>query len=649
MPIVRLIVFLSCLVMFHSMCHAENMIQNPHFENWTGKVPVKWAIASNEQSIAQRSADGRTVLHVEIIADGGKRFGEIRQTVKVQPNTIYKFSGEIKASKDGAGFFQIKPRSNGKELKRINTASNKGADWCRIENEIDSGLAQEIQILCRFRQSTNYAGIEIDFADLNLTAVGQSTAPVASDTPKTVSPSPSPSTVSLDQRVLQIAQDGKDMYLSPQGSGRKDGSDWDNAMAASGDGLQHAWNAAGSGNTVYVGSGTYKDIQLQINVGGSDAFNPITLQGVDTGEGLPRFISTWDKTQPARGLILIRLGESVGHIQIASLRVEHYMVGVVLSGKNVGIRIFDVDANDVREGFILNGGATPDQPLLGTADVVISDCKVIGYTKRCVRIRNGVSLVRIINCDADAGGKDYATEPFQMGYHVEGSKLPGVSDRDISFINCTARNNYHEHGNKYWNADGFCTEPNVYNVSYIGCRSFDNTDGGWDVKAYNPVFVDCIALRNKRNFRVWSRGLAVFTNCLGAYAIKRGGNGTAAGIHINLDARVIATNCTFVGNDIGVDLDTTGHDKKPHQDFAQLRNCIIANNQNPITIESGGKLKLVDCNIDSQQLDPEALPVIIQQNTRNQDPQLISPKPEWEGGDEAFNSRHFNDTGYHSH
>ena len=35
MPIVRLIVFLSCLVMFHSMCHAENMIQNPH--TWCSK------------------------------------------------------------------------------------------------------------------------------------------------------------------------------------------------------------------------------------------------------------------------------------------------------------------------------------------------------------------------------------------------------------------------------------------------------------------------------------------------------------------------------------------------------------------------------------------------------------------------------------
>jgi hypothetical protein len=624
------------------------MLQNESFAKWSGSTPSRWAIAPNDQQVAQDTVDGKTALHARIVKDGGKFFGEIRQAVKVKPNSVYIFTGDVKGTKDGLGFFQVKTRLGNQALKRISSEFNKGTDWCHIEKKIETGQATELQILCRFRQQAAYVGAEAWFTNLALVlegtdpGAGQSRASNPSSDSNAASPVV-PVTAAPIQ--LQTASAGKDVYVTPNGSGSNDGSNWDNAMAGNGGGLQQAWDAAGPGNTVYVGSGTYNDTQLQINAGGNDAFHPITLQGVDTGKGLPRFVSTWDKSQPARGMVLIRLAETVGHIQIASLRIEHYMIGVVLAGRNVGVRICDVDATDVREGFIFNGGATSDQPEQGTHDVLLSGCKVVGYTKRFLRIRNGVSLVRVVDCVADSGGKAYATEPFQIGYHIEGSKLPGVSDRDISFINCTARNNYHDKGEKYWNADGFCTEENVNNVTYIRCRSFDNTDG----KAYNSVFVDCIALRNKRNFRVWSDGLAVFTNCVGAYAIKRGGSGTADGIHINLDARVIATNCTFVGNDIGVDMDTTGHDNQPHKGLAQLRNCIIASNTQPITIETGSQLMRAHCIVDSQKLDPDVLPSITQWETRNEDPKLISPKSQWEGGDEAFDSLPFKDTGYHSH
>ena len=50
------------------------------------------------------------------------------------------------------------------------------------------------------------------------------------------------------------------------------------------------------------------------------------------------------------------------------------------------------------------------------------------------------------------------------------------------------------------------------NVAFINCAAMDCADGGWDIKAGNVVYVNCVGLRNKMNFRVWQHGF--FYNCL---------------------------------------------------------------------------------------------------------------------------------------
>lgn len=649
----RVWIFAACLAVASFATPAgaaDNMVANGDFAKWSGNSPEKWALSNNKQTVSQDTTDKDTALKVELVQDGGSNYGEIRQTVKVKRNTLYKFTGMIKATNGAVAFFQLKPRSGRKELDRISLPFNTGTSWETMTKDIDTGNADDVQVLCRYRQKAGFVGTTIWYTAVTLEEIGDSpdkaTADAKVEQVKKLQRVPGLAN-DLGERQLKVASAGRDVYVTPAGAGTKDGTSWDNAMPGAGEALQAAWNLAGPGNTVYVGSGEYRDAAITASAGGIDPAAPITLQGVDTGTGLPKFVSGWSKEKPDSGKIVFRVNPNVGYVTVSDLQVRNYMVAVVLDGLDVGIRIANIDARDVREGFILNGGATAEAPYIGTEDVVITDCKVIKYTKRGVRIRDGVSMTRIINVDTDAGGKEYAVEPFHMGFSVQGGGIPGVYDHDIVFINCTARNNYHNAGGnqgKYWNADGFCAERNSYNLAYIGCKAFDNTDGGWDLKARNPVLVDCVSLRNKRNYRFWSKpGPALLTNCVAGYAIKRGGSGNTNGIHVTKGAYVLADHCTFVRNGTGVDIDSAYNGAAPT--FSEVRKSIFVDETKPFDLEEAGKLRVVDCVVNAK--PAEAATGVAEVGTTYADPKLNGPRAAWEGGDNAFDSTVFVDQGYH--
>jgi hypothetical protein len=364
-----------------------------------------------------------------------------------------------------------------------------------------------------------------------------------------------------EQRELRVASassiDGKAIYATDQGSGDQSGRDFENAIAVGGDRLQAAWDRLGPGDTLYLGSGTYRDMALQIQAGGSGPNAMITLQGIDTGDGLPLITGNFDKANPGKtGQAVVRAAADTGYWAVRDLQMRDVKHGVVLDGRNLGVRIHNVDVTRCREGVTIHGGLTTAEPFGGTHDVVVSDCEFGPYTKRGIRIRDGVSGVRIVNCHADAGGKDWATERFHVGFAVQGSKMPGVFDHDIAYIGCTSRNNYDDAGDEYWNADGFTAERQTYNITYTRCEAHDNTDGGWDVKAINPVLIDCIATGNKRNVRVWSKpGPALLVNCELSGSVKLGGSGTSAGIHLTNGGQALAIGCKILQNGINLDID----------------------------------------------------------------------------------------------
>ena len=337
-------------------------------------------------------------------------------------------------------------------------------------------------------------------------------------------------------------------YVTPGGAGAKTGLDWDNAYSKAS--IVTAWNEVGAGGVVYIGSGAYTMTAQLTLAGGGAAGAPRKIIGVDRGSGLPVFSGNWTKTNFSKGINGVIFGADSNHCWIENLVLNNFRTGVGFSSASSArsdFTIRNVDMNGVREGVLFAVDCV-------TTQVLIEGCDFVGFTKHGVRFQGGASDVTLRNCVADAGGQNYATEPFQMGFHIQappdGTTLAN-NDHDIAFEDCTARNSYWSTGTGYWQGDGFVGERDSYNINFLRCRAFDNTDGGWDIKSNNITLTDCVSLRNKRNYRIW--GTATLFNCVGAYAIKRGGSGTAAGLWAS--GQITARFCTFYENGIEIHLD----------------------------------------------------------------------------------------------
>lgn len=339
-------------------------------------------------------------------------------------------------------------------------------------------------------------------------------------------------------------------YVTPDGAGTRDGSSWTNAMAGNKiDGLQNAWDATGNTSTLYVGSGNYNVPQfLEINSGGTGLTALKTLEGVDRGSGLPVFKGDFTHTSQRKGT-LIEVSSGVSYWALKNIKISNYLIGVETKGRNVGYRINNVDVSFMSDGLYLRGGATAADGTIGSHDILIEDCDFKYYTKRGIRFRDGNYNATVNRCTADAGGEAYwVSSNFPFSFQVADSEqAAGIIDHDITFNDCEGRNNYHNGGTGYWNGDTFVSEWNSDNITYNRCKAFDNTDGGWDIKATHTYLNDCIAVGNKRGFRIWSTGEAVLTNCISAYSDNLG-----AWIGATSDqarrANVIIHNSTFYNN-----------------------------------------------------------------------------------------------------
>jgi hypothetical protein len=347
-----------------------------------------------------------------------------------------------------------------------------------------------------------------------------------------------------------VAVRAEDLYITSGGAGTKDGSSWENAFSYVDEegGLQRAWDALPAGGSLFVGGGEYAAIPFTLGADGTNEAETRRLVGVEQNNMLPTFTGAWGKYDKDDGFALITVAKDSSWWSIENIVISKCRDGIVFEppGRVTNGTIKNISMSEMRDGIILNGGAEPQNPEIGTHNILIEDFRIEKYVKRGVRIRNGCHNITLINCYADAGGKDWATEPFQISYHIQGGGR-GIYDHDITFINCVARNNYHDAGDAYWNADGFCAESNAYNITYIGCSSFDNTDGGWDDKSKNPLLIGCVAMRNKKNFRFWSgEPGAVLIRSIGAFAYKRGGNSIECGLWNRGVTRIYKS--TFVGN-----------------------------------------------------------------------------------------------------
>jgi hypothetical protein len=150
---------------------AQDLLKNANFANWMEGKPAEWNLTNNKQKVFESKPDGlegvNKVLTVEIITDGGNSLGEIRQNITVTPNTNYKFSGWLKSSQADIGLFMIKLRSGREELERI-VIGKSTPDWQQVGKTINTGKADNIQVLCRYKQKAEIIGTICFFGNLKL-------------------------------------------------------------------------------------------------------------------------------------------------------------------------------------------------------------------------------------------------------------------------------------------------------------------------------------------------------------------------------------------------------------------------------------------------------------------------------------------------
>jgi hypothetical protein len=546
---------------------AFNLLTNGDFTGgFEAGQPAQWAVVPGQKISIDadvKPACGGVALRVDIVKSAGGSLGEIRQSVKLKPDTAYCVEGLLKATRKEIAVLGIKLRKDGKEIERLATEWNGGTEWAPVACVFNSDVADEVQVLCRWRQAEKdkLVGQTVWFAGLTLKETDASASPkpgesIAATGPWTDAIRRAAAVKAPEVVPLPLPAAAGDLFLTPDGAGARTGADWANALPGNATGvLQAAWNALPPGRICRLGSGLYVNLSLKVTSGGTGPSALKCLSGEDTGKGLPWLVGDWSPKDVDHGSAFLSLSNGVSYCAFEHLRLARYQ-NVLFSkhGHHVGLRVRDVCGYELRFGIFLCGGGLASKPEEASHDIEIADCSFTHFTKSAVRLQGGNYDVRVLNCTADAGGKAWMLEAFHIAYNIQGDSTrdpkkdaaPWAEEHDIIFVNCVARNCIYAKA-RYWQGDGYCAERGIKNLAFINCAAFDCADGGWDVKSDNVLFVNCVSLRNKMNYRLW--GTAYLFNSLSANAFKRGGSWTEDGFWsigtIRASHLTIANNATM--------------------------------------------------------------------------------------------------------
>jgi len=323
-------------------------------------------------------------------------------------------------------------------------------------------------------------------------------------------------------------------YATPSGAGSKDGSLGNPIDETQ---IQSFFNnSMGAGDTLELGSGNYdlpgdsSGNRLKISSSGSSSADKV-LKGVNTGGGRPVLLGQWSAYDPdnnnnsASG---IWINANISHITFTGFDIYGMKNGIISSssGNVTNITFKDMNIQHCSTCFYLRG----------VSSSLFLDCTLSQYNKSGIRFNDNCSLIEVENVVADCnlGNINWPSQAYPTGFGMEANN----GNHDITFRGCVAKNNYYASGSGvYWNGDGFRAEDNAYNIAFYDCEAYGSTDAGWDDKSEAAYYENCISLRNKRNFRIWntngsksSGGSGEYTtmvNCLGAYAYRSGGTGSA--------------------------------------------------------------------------------------------------------------------------
>ncbi|HEY0946448.1 MAG TPA: PKD domain-containing protein [Opitutaceae bacterium] len=416
--------------------------------------------------------------------------------------------------------------------------------------------------------------------------------------------------IAIRRVTIQViaANAGPSHHVTPAGAGSRNGSSWAHAYAEAD--LQALLNSLSAGHTIQLGSGTYSHGPTLTLTKSGTSSAPITIQGVDTGAGLPLFDGTFNLANSASsGLFSFGTGP-LSHIAIKNLQFKDHgwVFDMRLTGTTDTLRdhitFENLTFDSVEDGIRLRN----------CNQVFVRNCHVIRYTKKAFRVGDYSSFVTLENCSADCtgGNQAFVAKAIPTAFFCDDTDgLPTI--HDITFRDCVARNNgYPQSDDSYWNGDGYSTERGAYNISYIRCQSYNNNDGGFDDKAHDLLYRDCVAAGNKRQFRVWADNV-VLENCLGAHAVfssatgGEGGTGGTLGLWLDDTARVTMRFSTL----------HNGHIEMTSGGQLTIEDSLLSKDSTATTFWTGSGVTLVRTATYSQ--------------ATGTDPQYLAPSSAWRG------------------
>ncbi len=143
------------------------LLRNGSFRELTDTGgPAGWRIVEEGQKTVVDSAAG--VLRVDI-ASARTSDGQIGQRVKgLRPERAYVVSAQLRSSKPGIAYLQVKRHRGGHELQRITAPQRSDTAWRDAEVTFPVGDADEVEVLCRFRQKDDTLGQTVWFRAVQL-------------------------------------------------------------------------------------------------------------------------------------------------------------------------------------------------------------------------------------------------------------------------------------------------------------------------------------------------------------------------------------------------------------------------------------------------------------------------------------------------
>lgn len=290
-------------------------------------------------------------------------------------------------------------------------------------------------------------------------------------------------------------------YISPTGSGTKDGSSWANAGTLSS--LSKFVGSAGPSGEILLRAdqGAYKvSSPIALNKGGALGA-PVKIKGVDQGGAAMKaeFVGTRALSYSPGALEeaeVFRLLAGADNLHFSDLAFKNVGNGAFRIGADIHDLVIEhVTAQNVTR-FIENyvsGGARS----ASVDGLTVRDVDVHGFSKGAIRLQYNSRAILLEDVLGD--GEHQSGSLYVFGVHLDGTV------HDVMLRKVTMKNSYgHGTASEYWNGDGFATEGGTYNIRFEDTVASGNTDAGYDLKSDNTVLVRAFAEGNNRNYRFWS-------------------------------------------------------------------------------------------------------------------------------------------------